>query len=129
MKITEAFAKFCAKQTNIQWSVSSFSPDGELVVSLWDQFFEKRSKNTMTYVDRVTRWNGLGNKEFRRNIDHAYRNNIKVRAIIAKTKRPDVVEAGGAASSLGNTFHPKEKWIGDIILWNGDDFEIEFKSE
>ena len=59
MLISESFASFKAKQKNVQWSVSAISEDDELVVSLWDQFFEKRSKGTMTYVDKVSRWKGL----------------------------------------------------------------------
>jgi hypothetical protein len=127
MLISEAFATFRAKQNNVQWSVSAINVSEELVASLWDQFFEKRSAGTMTYVDRVSRWNGAGNKEFIRNLDHAHKNDLKVRAIIAKSKQPDVVAAGGAASNLGNTFHPKPDWLGEIKLWDGDNFEIEFR--
>ena len=58
MLISEAFASFKAKQNNVQWSVSAINENGELVVSLWDQFFEKRSKDTITYVDRTSRWSG-----------------------------------------------------------------------
>ena len=129
MLISEAFATFKAKQVNVQWSVSAINESEELVVSLWDQFFEKRSKVTITCVDRVSRWSGAGNKEFIRNLDYAHKNNLKVRAIIAKSKRPEVVAAGGAASNLGNTFHPKIDWIGEIVLWDGDNYEIEFKQE
>lgn len=126
MLISEAFATFKAKQNNIQWSVSAINESGELVASLWDQFFEKRNKGTMTYVDRVTRWSGSGNKEFVRNLDNAYKNKLKVRAIIAKSKQPAVIAAGGPANNLGNSFHPKVDWVGEVILWDGDNFEIEF---
>jgi len=129
MLISEAFATFDAKQSNVQWSVSAINRSGEFVASLWDQFFEKRSKSTMTYVDRVTRWNGAGNGEFIRNLDRAYKNKLKVRAIIAKSKRPDVIAAGGPGSNLGNTFHPKTEWVGEVTLWDGDNFEIEFRAE
>lgn len=129
MLISEAFASFNAKQNNIQWSVSAMNDTGELVVSLWDQFFEKRSKNTMTYVDKVSRWSGAGNKEFIRNLDYAKNNKLDVRAIIAKSKQPEVVAKGKAASNLGNTFHPKKDWIGEIILWDGENFEIEFRQD
>ena len=126
MLISEAFSKFGAKQNNIQWSVSSINDANELVVSLWNQFFEKRSKGTMTYVDKVSRWSGAGNKEFTRNLDFAHKNKLKVRTIIAKSKRPDIVAAGGAATNLGNTFDPKLDWVGEVTVWDGDDFEIEF---
>ncbi|MFV2055621.1 MAG: hypothetical protein ACC707_04095 [Thiohalomonadales bacterium] len=129
MLISEAFAKFKANQNNVQWSVSAINDCDELVVSLWNHFFEKRRKETMTYVDRVSRWNGLGNREFIENIKHAHKNNLVVRAIIAKSKKPEIIAAGGAANNLGNTFHPKLDWVGEIILWDGDNFEIEFRQE
>ncbi len=126
MLISESFASFKAKQKNVQWSVSAISESNELVVSLWDQFFEKRSKETITYVDKVSRWKGLGNAEFIENLNVATSKNLVVRAIIAKSKDPEAVAAGEPASNLGNTFHPKKNWIGKVTLWNGDDFEIEF---
>jgi hypothetical protein len=129
MLITQAFKSFNATQKNIQWSVSAINGNDELVVSLWEQFFENRRKNTMTYVDRVSRWHGLGNTEFIQNLCFAVDRNLVVRAIIAKTKKPSVVAAGKAASNLGNTFHPKIDWIGKVTLWDGDNFEIEFSED
>ena len=126
MLISESFTSFKAKQKNVQWSVSAISENNELVVSLWDQFFEKRSKGTMTYVDKVSRWQGLGNTEFITNLNIATEKDLVVRAIIAKSKNPEAVASGDPASNLGNTFHPKKDWVGKVTLWNGDDFEIEF---
>src|SRR5690606_16116986 len=126
MLVSESFASFKAKQKNVQWSVSAISENNELVVSLWDQFFEKRSKGTMTYVDKVSRWKGLGNSEFIANLNLATEKDLVVRAIIAKSKNPEAVAAGDPASNLGNTFHPKKDWVGKVTVWNGDDFEIEF---
>jgi len=129
MLISESFATFNAKQKNVQWSVSAISKNNELVVSLWDQFFEKRSKGTMTYVDKVSRWKGLGNSEFIANLNVATEKDLVVRAIIAKSKNPEAVAAGDPASNLGNTFHPKKDWVGKVTLWNGDNFEIEFSQD
>jgi hypothetical protein len=129
MLISEAFSKFQAKQKNVNWSVSSFNDSGELVVSLWEQYFHKTSRNgkpSMTYIDRVTRWNGAGQKEFIRNLNSANESESTVRAIIAKTNHPEVVEKGGDASKLKNSFSPKLDWIGQINDWDGDNFEIEF---
>ena len=126
MLITEAFNSFNATQKNIQWSVSAINTDNELVLSLWEHFFEKRSKGSMTYVDQASRWSGAGNNEFRKLFQHAYDNKLAVRAIIAKSKQPDVITGGGAGANLGNTFHPKPTWFGTIKNWDGDHFEIEF---
>ncbi|MCP4927209.1 MAG: hypothetical protein GY916_14840 [Gammaproteobacteria bacterium] len=129
MLISEAFKTFNATLNNIQWSVSAINSDNELVLSLWEHFFEKRSKGTMTYTDSASRWSGAGNNEFRKNFQQAYEDNLKVRAIIAKSKKPDVITEGGSGANLGNTFHPKSTWIGKITQWDGDNFEIEFTQE
>jgi hypothetical protein len=129
MLISESFRCFKAKQNNVQWSVSAISENNELVVSLWDQFFQKSDNGTNTYVDKVSRWSGLGNKEFIRNLTLAHKEKLKVRAVVAKSRRPDIVASGVAASSLGNTFHPKRDWLGKITKWDGDNFEIEFSKE
>lgn len=129
MRISEAFNSFKAKQTNVQWSVSAINTENELVLSLWEHFFEKRNKGSMTYVDHASRWSGPGNSEFRKHFQYAYDNGIKIRAIIAKSMKPDVVIGGGSGSNLGNTFHPKPKWIGEITKWDGNKFEIQFVQE
>jgi len=132
MLISEAFSKFKAKQKNVNWSVSSFNDNGELVVSLWNQYFHKTSRNgntSMTYIDKVSRWNGAGQKEFIANLDKATQTETVVRTIIARTNNPEVVDKGGDASKLKNTFAPKLDWIGKIKVWDGDNFEIEFIRE
>lgn len=39
MGIKECFARYGAKLKNVNWSVSAENLRGELVVSLWNQFF------------------------------------------------------------------------------------------
>ena len=129
MLISEAFNTFNATQNNIQWSVSAINKDNEIVLSLWEHFFEKRNKGSMTYSDSASRWSGAGNSEFRKNFQIAYDNKLIVRAIIAKSKQPDVIIEGGAGANLGNTFHPKPTWVGTITVWDGDNFEIKFTSK
>ena len=129
MLITEAFKNFNATLNNIQWSVSAINSKNELVLSLWEHFFEKRSKGSMTYADYTSRWSGAGNNEFRKNFQQAFENKLIVRAIIAKSKKPDVIIEGGSGANLGNTFHPKPTWVGTITKWDGDNFEIEFTEE
>jgi hypothetical protein len=129
MLISEAFKAFNTTLNNIQWSVSAINLDNELVLSLWEQFFEKRSKGAMTYVDNASRWSGAGNNEFRKNFQQAFDNKSTIRAVIAKSKKPDVIAEGGSGANLGNTFHPKPTWVGTITKWDGDNFEIEFIQE
>ena len=132
MLISEAFLKFKAKQKNVNWSVSSFNVENELVLSLWKQYFTSTESNgdkTQTYIDRASRWRGNGNTEFIANMDLAKQKKSIVRAIIANTNHPKIVDSGGDASKLINTFNPKLDWIGEIKVWDGDNFEIEFSRE
>ena len=132
MLISEAFLKFKAKQKNVNWSVSSFNTDNELVLSLWEQYFnttENNGSKTQTYIESASRWGGNGNREFIANMDLAKQKNSIIRAIIAKTNHPEIVESGGDASKLINTFSPKLDWVGEIKVWDGDNFEIEFSRE
>ena len=128
MGISDEFAKYKANLKNVNWSVSAENPEGELVVSLWDQFFEKPFGGKIKYVDRVTRWSGHGNTEFRTRIDKAFKTAQVVRVVIARTENEVAVRSGEDASKYKNTFHAREDWHGMVSLWDGDNFEIEFRS-
>ena len=125
MGISDEFKKFGAKQKNVQWSVSSFNSKNELILSLWEQYFSKIDGG-LVYNDKVSRWSGLGNQEFRQNFELAYKNKASVRVIISKSSKPDNIENGISGSQSKNTFHAKTDWIGKILLWDGDNFSIEF---
>jgi hypothetical protein len=127
MLISEAFEAYGATLNNIQWSISAFNDQGELVVSLWEHYFERRVKGSLTYVDKVTRWSGNGNAAFRKHLPLACEEGRLVRAVIAKSANPNVIDAGGAGANLGNAFSIKKDWVGKVIRWDGDNFEIEFK--
>jgi len=126
MLITEAFRAYGAKLINQNWSVSAFN-DGELVLSLWEQYFTPAFEGTITYVDKVSRWSGNGNTYFRKHLPIAHDENRVVRAVIAKTKKTTVIDSGGSGANLGNTFSIKKDWVGKVTLWDGDNFEIQFK--
>ncbi len=130
MGIQSCFAKYGAKLKNVNWSVSALNEKGELVCSLWNQFFQKGTEpKTIVYADRVSRWSGHGNNEFRANIEDAFKNKRIIRAVIARTNDEKAVSDGKDASKLKNKFHTREDWIGVVSLWDGDNFEITFKSE
>ena len=126
MGINDAFRKYGAKLKNAYWSVSAENDSGELVVSLWTHFFLKPEGNKIKYVDKVSRWSGAGNNEFRERIDKAFKTDQAVRAVIARTDNEEGVKNGEDASKFKNTFSIKKDWVGKVILWDGDDFEIEF---
>ena len=129
MQISDAFAQYGAKLKNVQWSVSAENAEEELVVSLWKHKFEKAIGKSIKYVDTVSRWSGHGNKEFRERIDKAYLEKQAVRVIIARTNDEEAVNDGKDASKLSNTFHVRPDWAGTVTLWDGDNFEIEFRQE
>ena len=127
--LTEAFAKYGATLKNVNWSVSAENDKGELVLSLWQQFFKAPVGNTIRYVDKVSRWSGNGNKEFRERLDKAHASSQPIRAVIARTNNEAAVASGQDASKLKNTFSVRENWLGKLALWDGDNFEIEFTKD
>jgi hypothetical protein len=129
MGIKDCFSKYDAKLKNVNWSVSAENPQGELVVSLWNQFFTPPNGGKTIYIDKVTRWSGHGNTEFRERIQTAYETEQPVRVVIGRTNDEEAIRRGNDASKLKNQFHVREDWVGKVTLWNGDDFEIEFSAE
>jgi hypothetical protein len=125
MTLSEAFAFYKAKLKNRNWSVSAENADGELVLSLWSHHFSAIG-NIIRYVDKVSRWAGPGNKEFRERIEKAYSSGQTVRAVIARTNDESAVETGKDTSKLKKTFSVKKDWFGKVVVWDGDSFEIEF---
>lgn len=91
-----------------------------------ESVFCPSGQGKIKYIDKVTRWSGHGNAEFRERINKAYETDQSVRAVIARTNDEEAVRHGNDASKLKNQFHVREDWIGKVTLWNGDDFEIEF---
>jgi hypothetical protein len=129
MNRSEAFAQFGAKLKNFVWSVAAETPDGDLVLSLWKQFFKKPKDGEIRYVDCVTRWSGNGNTEFRKFLDSAAKSGQVIRVVIARTEDEAAVAAGQDASELKNTFHARKDWVGRLDVWDGENFEIAFRSE
>jgi len=87
MNRTEAFAKYGAKLKNCVWSVAAKNNRGELVLSLWKQYF-KPGDGVITYIDKASRWKGPGNNEFRLYLDSAFKNGQIIRAVIPAMRKP-----------------------------------------
>lgn len=124
--IQEAFSKYGAKLKNVQWSVSAWAPDGALVVSLWAHHYRKGPSGTAEYADSLSRWNGLGNNEFRRNIQRAFAECSKVRLVVASTLETEHVQAGRDASKVKKDFNPREDLIGEVVELAGDKYVFRF---
>lgn len=125
--IAEAFRKHKAALKNVNWSVSAWNGDGELVVSLWAHHRVKNPPpGTLTFADSFERWSGAGNNEFRTNVQRAYETGAPVRLIVVRTLEPDRVQRGEDASKIPKTFAARTDLIGRVAAADGSDYVIEF---
>jgi len=129
MLFTEAFREYDAKLKNLQWSVCAENPDGELVVSLWAHFFCDQAGNTIKYKDNVNRWSGPGNSEFRIALDKVKQENQTIRVVIVTASDPKVINEGGTGNKVQNSFSIKKNWYGQLTIWNGEDYQIDFEAK
>lgn len=127
--IKEAFARYGARLRNVQWSVSSWTAEGALVVSLWEHHRRKSEKGTLEFAAKADRWQGPGNSEFRENVDKAFKEKSPVRLIVVRTSEVARVEAGEDASKIKKEFHPREELIGKVIEWDGIHYAFQFTKE
>lgn len=128
MQLVEAFAQYGAKLKNPMWSVCAQAPDGALVVSLWEHHFLKPQGGRVLCRDRLDRWSGAGNQELRAQLSKALRSAQPLRAVIAHTPAPELVDAGHDASKVPKTYSVRPDWIGRVCRIEGEQYEIEFSS-
>lgn len=124
--INEAFTRYGASLRNVQWSVSAWTPGGELVVSLWAHHVRPSAKGTLEFAGSAGRWKGPGNTEFRANVDRAFRSGATVRLVVATAYQPERVDAGEDGSKLKKDFDRKEDLIGRIVEWDGENYAFRF---
>ena len=125
--IKAAFARYKATLTNVNWSVSAWAPDGSLVVSVWSHHSRKKPLHgTLEFEDRVNRWSGAGNTEFRRNIAKAFDTQADVRLVIVRTEEVAAVQAGEDASTFKKDFFTREDVVGKVIEWDGNKYALRF---
>jgi hypothetical protein len=130
LNYTTAFNRYKAKLDNPNWAVSAISADGALVISCWEQYFERAADGVLRYVDSLSRWNGsnrAGWNLLRRHLEMTLAGKLEVRLVLAKTDNPAAVAKGGDASKLNNTFSIREDLIGRLTHYDGDRFTIEFR--
>lgn len=126
--IQRAFARFGATLKNVQWSVSAWNDADELVVSLWAHHHDRNSPaGTAEFADRLDRWRGPGNAEFRRNLALATERQSAVRVVIASTNDVAHVESGDDASKVKKSFDPKIDWIGRLVSLDGESYRFSFR--
>lgn len=127
MGIKDCFAQYNTVLKNVQWSVSGWSPEGYLVLSLWDHHrVRHQPPGTLVFRDKVTRWGGPGNTEFRENISKAFKLGSQIRLVLVKADDPNRVEAGEDASKLKKTFSVKKEFAGKVTHWDGEEYIVTF---
>lgn len=132
MGIVAEFKKFGAELKNPNWSVSSINSKRELVVSLWGHspLFKKHpTERKQIYKDNINRWSGNGRNEFKINLNEAFSSHLRIRTVLAILKNSEdfkYILDGKDGSKFSKNFYAKTTWIGELILWDGENFEIEF---
>jgi hypothetical protein len=125
--IKDAFAKYSAVQRNVQWSVSAWTPGGELVVSVWAHHQRPNTPGVMEFEACASRWDGPGNKEFRENVKRAFETNASLRLVIAETHEIKRVEASEDASKIKKEFSVRTELVGTVVEWDGDRYLFRFE--
>jgi protocatechuate 3,4-dioxygenase, beta subunit len=122
----EAFRFYGARPKNANWSVCAENAKGELVVSLWGHHMLPPDGDTIRFADKVSRWTGPGNREFRQRLGEAFVAGQVVRAVIARTDGEHALQDGKDAGTLKNSFIVRPEWFGRVTHWDGDTYEIAF---
>jgi len=125
--ITEAFEIYGATLRNPQWSVSSWTPSGELVVSLWDHHCRRGPPGTIEFSGNLARWSGPGNTEFRANVRKAHSERSRVRLVVVKTNDTSWIDAGEDASKVKKEFFVREELIGQVTALSAEAYVFEFR--
>ena len=124
--IKDAFLQYGATLRNVQWSVSAWTLEGQLVVNLWDHHRRKGTPATLEFAASTNRWKGPGNTEFRENVARAFESAATVRLVIVSTEEVARVEAGLDASKIKKTFSVRPDLVGKVIEWDGENYALRF---
>lgn len=126
LKISEAFAQYGAKLRNVQWSVSAWSPSGELVVSLWAHHWRRGPDGAIEFADRFDRWSGPGNSEFRENLRRAFDERSTVRLVIVRTLETERVQSGAGATNIPKDFDFRPELLGEVTHLDDETYVVRF---
>jgi putative restriction endonuclease len=127
---TEAFRAFGAKLVNPMWAYSALADDGAIVLSCWSHKLKLRD-GVLRYEDRLSRWepNTPGKNLLIQHLTKARDEALPVRLVVATTDQPDVVDRGEPADKIKKTFHIKPEVEGRVVLFDGDNFRLEFRRQ
>lgn len=124
MGIVDEFARYNATLVNHIYTVSAIQ-DGQMVASLW-QHRIKVENGGWVYRDFLGRWSGNGNALFRKHLEQAVAEELPVRVVVARTDNVELIEGGGDGSKAKNHYKARPEWIGKIVAYDGNNFEIRF---
>lgn len=130
LSFTEAFRAFGAKLVIPMWAYSAIADDGALVISCWSHKL-KLKDGLLSYTDRLSGWkpNPLGKNLLIEHLTKARDQTLPVRLVIATTDQPEVVDRGKDASTIHKTFHIKDDVVGKVVVFDGDNFILEFRRQ
>ena len=128
MAFVESLRAYNAELTNPQWAYSAKTPDGSLVLSCWAHRL-KLSDGILRYEDYLSRWNvnAPGKNLLIAHLREGIEKQLSVHLVVATAENPTVIDRGETATGMRNTLHPKPEVIGKVVLFDGENFAVEFR--
>ncbi len=125
MGIDREFQSYGAQLVNRAWAVSAVTADPrEVVVSLWQHKIVER-EGRWIYDDSLARWNGAGKNLLKEHLGVAYREGLRLRAVVA-TQHNRAERERNPNKAPRNTFKARPDWVGHVELLDGDHFLLSF---
>ena len=128
MTFVESFRAFNAELANPQWAYSAKAADGSLVLSCWAHRL-KLQGGVLRYEDYLSRWNvnAPGKNLLIAHLREGLEKQLPVRLVVATAEDPTVIDRGETATGMRNTFHPKPEVVGRVVLFDEENFAVEFR--
>ena len=128
MPFVESFRAFNAELANPQWAYSAKAADGSLALSCWAHRL-KLQGGVLRYEDYLSRWNvnALGKNLLIAHLREGLEKQLPVRLVVATAEDPTVIDRGETATGMRNTFHPKPEVVGRVVLFDEENFAVEFR--
>ncbi len=125
--IVKAFAVYGAELRSRMWSVSAWTPGGELVVSQWAHHSTISPDSSITFSGSTERWAGHGAREFRANLLRAFTSKAPIRLVLVSTRETEKVDQGADASKLKKGFAVRPELVGEVVILDADRYAIRFR--
>jgi hypothetical protein len=119
-----------ARSSSTRVGVLGARYDGAIVLSCWSHKLKLRG-GVLRYEDRLSRWepNTPGKNLLIQHLTKARDEALPIRLVVATTDQPDVVDRGEPADKIKKTFHIKPEVEGRVVLFDGDNFRLEFRRQ